>query len=144
MRTPEDPRALAGDLRGAVVRLARRLRREQPEYAELSISHLSALASLDKVGSLSPGELASVERVQPPSMTRIVARLVEVGLVQRTPHPSDGRQAVLALTDAGSALVTENRRAREAWLARRVAELTPTERATLRDASALLDRMAAS
>jgi DNA-binding MarR family transcriptional regulator len=143
MRTQEDTRALAGDLRGAVVRLARRLRRELPEYGDLSISHLSALASLDKSGSLSPGELASIELVQPPSMTRTVTRLVELGLVQRTQHPSDGRQAVLALTGAGSALVKKNRRAREAWLAQRIAELTPAERATLRDAAALLDRMSA-
>jgi DNA-binding MarR family transcriptional regulator len=144
MPTAERTLALAGELRGAVMRFSRRLRRERPEYAELSLSHLSALASLDKAGALSPRALAEVERVQPPSMTRIVARLEQLGLVDRSPHPTDGRQAVLAPTDSGRALVTESRRLREAWLARRLLALTPAERATLRDAAALLDRLAGS
>jgi DNA-binding MarR family transcriptional regulator len=136
--------ALAGELRGAVMRFSRRLRRERPEYAELSVSHLSALASLGKAGALSPRELADTERVQPPSMTRIVSRLEELGLVQRTPHPTDGRQVVLAATPAGRELLDESRRLREAWLARQLFALTPAERATLRDAAVLLDRLAAS
>jgi DNA-binding MarR family transcriptional regulator len=135
---------LAGDLRGGVVRFSRRLRRERPDYTDLSLSHLSALATLDRAGALSPRELAAVERVQPPSMTRIVARLEERGLVDRTPHATDGRQVVLALSPAGRDLVAESRRLREAWLAERLAALTDAERATLQDAAALLDRLAAS
>jgi DNA-binding MarR family transcriptional regulator len=135
---------LAGALRGAVVRFSRRLRRERPEYAQLSVGHLSALATLEKAGALSPRELAAAERVQPPSMTHIVVRLQSLGLVERSPHPRDGRQAILALTAAGRDLVSESRRRREAWLATRLDALTPAERATLVDAAALLDRLAAS
>jgi DNA-binding MarR family transcriptional regulator len=139
-----EPLDLAGELRGAVVRFSRRLRRERPDYRDLSLSHLSALGSLDKAGALTPRELALVERVQPPSMTRIVARLEERGLVDRTRHATDGRQVVLALTAAGRELVAESRRAREAWLAGRLGTLTDAERATLREAAALLDRLAGS
>jgi DNA-binding MarR family transcriptional regulator len=134
---------LPGELRGAVVRFSRRLRRERPDdYPDLSLSHVSALASLEKAGALSPRELATAERVQPPSMTRIIVRLQALHLVERSPHPSDGRQAILALTPEGQALVAESRRRREAWLALRLDELTPAERDTLRDAAALLDRLA--
>jgi DNA-binding MarR family transcriptional regulator len=77
-------------------------------------------------------------------MTRIVARLEERGLVERTPHATDGRQVVLDLTAAGRALVTESRRLREAWLAGKLATLTDAERATLVDAAAILDRLAGS
>jgi DNA-binding MarR family transcriptional regulator len=135
---------LAGELRGAVMRFSRRLRRERPDYPDLSLSHLSALASLDKAGALSPRDLAALERVRPPSMTRIVARLEERGLVERTPHATDGRQVVLDLTAAGRELVTESRRLREAWLAGKLATLTDAERATLVDAAAILDRLAGS
>jgi DNA-binding MarR family transcriptional regulator len=133
---------LAGELRGAVVRFTRRLRRERPEYALLSVAHLSALDTLEKAGAVSPRELASAERVQPPSMTRIVVRLQELDLVERSPHPTDRRQAVLALTPKGRDLVAENRRRREAWLAVQLDGLTPAERGTLRDAATLLDRLA--
>jgi DNA-binding MarR family transcriptional regulator len=64
--------------------------------------------------------------------------------VDRTPHATDGRQVVLALSAAGRDLVAESRRLREAWLAERLAALTDAERATLQDAAALLDRLAAS
>jgi DNA-binding MarR family transcriptional regulator len=126
------------------MRFSRRLRRERPDYPDLSTSHLSALASLEKAGSLSPRDLAAAEHVRPPSMTRIVARLAERGLVDRTRHATDGRQVVLALTPAGRELVTESRRLREEWLAGRLAALTDAERATLHDAVAILDRLAGS
>jgi DNA-binding MarR family transcriptional regulator len=126
------------------MRFSRRLRRERPDYPDLSMSHLSALASLEKAGALSPRDLAAAEHVRPPSMTRIVARLEERGLVDRTRHATDGRQVVLALTPAGRELVTESRRLREEWLAGRLAALTAAERATLHDAVAILDRLAGS
>jgi DNA-binding MarR family transcriptional regulator len=126
------------------MRFSRRLRRERPDYPDLSMSHLSALASLEKASALSPRDLAAAEHVRPPSMTRIVARLEERGLVDRTRHATDGRQVVLALTPAGRELVTESRRLREEWLAGRLAALTAAERATLHDAVAILDRLAGS
>jgi DNA-binding MarR family transcriptional regulator len=134
---------LAATLRGTVMRFTRRLRRERPDNG-LTLTQLSALASLYTAGAMTPRELAESERVQPPSMTRVVAVLEERGLVLRSAHPTDGRQAILAATDAGAALIRENRRVREAWLARQLAALTPAERATLRDAAAILDRMAST
>src|SRR5215510_10196310 len=89
--------ALAVTVRDAITRLNRRLRRTRP-MGDLTITQISALQSLDAAGALTPRELAEVERVQPPTMTRIVARLEERGLVQRTPHPTDGRQVILSST----------------------------------------------
>src|SRR6266536_1314824 len=116
MSTRVSSAALAPVLRDAVVRLNRRLRQTRP-LGELSQSQLSALTSLDLAGALTPRELAEAERVQPPTMTRVVAKLEAQGLVQRSPHPTDGRQVILAPTPAGRAVLTGHRRARDAWLA---------------------------
>jgi DNA-binding MarR family transcriptional regulator len=108
----------------------------------LTLTQLAALATVERHGPLTPGELAAAERVQPPSMTRVVTSLQDAGLLQRAPHPTDGRQALLSVTAAGAALLREDRRRREAWLARRLADLDPDERALLRAAVPLLDRLA--
>jgi len=108
---------------------------------DLTITQLSALTSLEISGALSPRELAEVERVQPPTLTKIVAKLEERGLVQRAPHPTDGRQAILSATEAGRAVVTENRRARDEWLAKELARLTADERETLSRAAEILGRI---
>lgn len=132
---------LAATLRGAITRLNRRLRRARP-VSELTQSQLSALTSLELAGALTPKELADAERVQPPSVTRTVAALEQRGLVQRTPHPTDGRQVILAPTEQGREIVVLDRRARDAWLAKRLAELGPEERDTLRRAADILERIA--
>jgi DNA-binding MarR family transcriptional regulator len=88
-----------------------------------------------------PGELAAHERVQPPSMTRIVKALEETGYVTRTPHATDGRQVVVALTAAGVRLLKEDRRQREAWLAQRLRDLEPDDRELLHRAAEVLDRL---
>jgi DNA-binding MarR family transcriptional regulator len=106
------------------------------------VAQISVLLSLDRAGALTPRELAEIERVQPPTMTRMVARLEERGLVQRTPHPSDGRQVILAPTAAGRALIADYHRERDEWLAQRLAGLTPPERQTLRQAAEILTRIA--
>lgn len=106
------------------------------------MNQLSVLASLELAGAMTPRELADTERVQPPTITRIVAKLEDRGLVQRSPHPTDGRQVILAPTDEARALLGADRRAREAWLAQRLAELSPDEREVLRRAAAILDRIA--
>jgi DNA-binding MarR family transcriptional regulator len=134
--------ALASALRLSVMRLARRMRAERADSA-LTLTQLAALASVERLGPVTPGDLADAERVQPPSMTRVVASLQDAGLVQRAPHPSDGRQALLTVTPAGAALLREDRRRREAWLARQLAELSDDDRARLRDAVEVLDRLAA-
>ena len=133
--------ALASALRLSVLRLARRLRAERSDTS-LTLSQLAALATLDRHGPLTPGELAAHERVQPPSMTRLVATLEQAGLVQRTPHASDRRQVLLAVSPAGGELLAEDRRRRDAWLAQRLRELPAADLAVLRDAVAVLDRLA--
>jgi DNA-binding MarR family transcriptional regulator len=136
---------LATTLRISVSRLARRLRVERtvPGQAEpvLSDTQFAALATLEKHGAMSPGELAGHERVQPPSMTRVIAALEEWQLVTRAAHASDRRQVVLTVTPAGRDLVAKSRRRRDAWLARRLNELTPQERATLRAAAPILEKL---
>ena len=139
---------LATALRISVSRLARRLRVERlvPELAEpvLSDTQLAALATLERHGAMTPGELAEHEKVQPPSMTRVIAALVDWELVTRAPHPTDRRQVILTVTAGGRDLVQKVRRRREAWLARRLAELSPQERATLRAAAPILEKLSQS
>ncbi|SFN97070.1 DNA-binding transcriptional regulator, MarR family [Geodermatophilus obscurus] len=140
-RTTLDTAALAHDLRLAVMRFSRRLRNQRVDTS-VTLTHLAALSTLKRHGAMSPGELAAHERVQPPSMTRVVVALEERGLVTRTPHPTDGRQVVIGLTDAAERLLTEEARAREAWLSARLHRLTPEERATLREAAAIMEQLA--
>jgi len=131
---------LAAALRDSITRLNRRIRRARP-IGDLTISQLSALTSLELSGALSPRELAEAERIQPPTLTKIVAKLEDRGLVQRTPHPTDGRQVILSATEAGRAVVAENRRAHDEWLAKRLAALTAEERETLSQAAEILGRI---
>ena len=93
---------------------------------------------------MSPGELAEHEKVQPPSMTRVIAVLEERKLVQRAPHPTDRRQVILTVTPEGRALVNRVRRRREAWLAQRLQELTAEERAILQSAAPILEKLSQS
>jgi DNA-binding MarR family transcriptional regulator len=139
---------LATALRISVSRLARRLRVERlvPELAEpaLSDTQLAALATLKRHGAMTPGELAEHEKVQPPSMTRVIAALADWDLVTRSPDPTDRRQVILSVTGTGRELVHQVRRRREAWLARRLAELTPQERAALLAAAPILEKLSQS
>jgi DNA-binding MarR family transcriptional regulator len=137
MRTDTE---LAAELRTSVMRLARRLRRRRADTS-LGLGQLAALGSLDRHGPMTPGELAAHERVQPPSMTRIVKALEETGYLTRTPHPTDGRQVVLALTPAGEQMLREDRRQREAWLAQRLRDLSAEDRELLRRAAEVLDSL---
>jgi len=123
------------------MRLARRMRSERAETS-LTLTQLATLATLERRGPLTPRELAAAERVQPPSMTRIAASLEAAGLVTRTDHPTDGRQVLLAVAPAGVALLREDRRRRDAWLAQQLRTLDPEELDVLRRASVLLDRLA--
>ena len=131
---------LAMELRSAVMRLARRMRRMRADTS-LSLTQLSVLGTLGRHGPMAPGELATHERMQPPSMTRVVNALEEAGYVSRTPHPTDGRQVVVTLSQAGQELLEQDRRQREAWLAQRLQELTAEERALLGRAAEVLDKL---
>src|SRR5690242_2255706 len=123
------------------MRLSRRLRTQRVDTS-VTLTHLSALSTLKRHGPMSPGELAAHERVQPPSMTRVVVALEGMGLVTRTPHPTDGRQGIIGLTDSAEALLSEEARAREAWLSGRLQQLPPEDRAVLRDAAVIMDKLA--
>jgi DNA-binding MarR family transcriptional regulator len=131
--------ALAEDLRISIARLSRRLRAQGG--SSLSATQHAALAAVFRHGSMTPGALAENEKVQPPSMTRVIAVLEDQGLMVRSPHPTDGRQVVLQVTDEGKSLLKEERRRKEAWLARRLQELTNEERAILRQAAPILEKL---
>jgi DNA-binding MarR family transcriptional regulator len=127
----------------SVMRLGRRLRQQRPDD-RLTPSQIAALATLDRNGAMSLGELASREHVQPPSMTRITGALEDLGLVTRTAHPTDKRQVLFEVTPEGARLLNEDRKRRDAWLCQRLKDFTPEEIATLREAAPLLDRLARS
>ncbi|MBJ8344206.1 MarR family winged helix-turn-helix transcriptional regulator [Antrihabitans sp. YC2-6] len=137
MTTSIDLRALASDLSLAVVRLTRHLRGRRTE-SQVSLTQLSALATLASEGAMTPGALAARERVQPPSMTRVIASLADIGLVDRKPHPTDGRQIIVSLSEAGSALIADETSAREAWMTEQLAGLAPEQLRLLQDAVAIM------
>lgn len=133
---------LASALRICVARLTRRLRSERDPDNELSVGQLSVLGVLFRNGEVTLGELAAQERVQPPSMTRTVNCLEEDGYVVRRGGDTDRRQVMVALAPKGELTLAADRRRRDAWLARRLRELTAEERATLRKAAPILERLA--
>jgi DNA-binding MarR family transcriptional regulator len=133
---------LAQDLRISIARLSRRLRAQST--SGLSITQQAALAAVERHQSMSPRQLAEHEKVQPPSMTRVIAVLEEQDLLVRTPHPTDGRQVVLNVTDRGRELLKEQRRRKQAWLSQRLEELTPEERVILRQAAPILEKLSRS
>ncbi|MPY77198.1 MAG: MarR family transcriptional regulator [Actinophytocola sp.] len=134
-------RTLASQLRLAVVRLNRRLRAQHPQTS-VSLTQLSAMSTLHKCGALTPGQLAAKEGVQPPSMTRVIAALERLGYVERHAHPTDGRQAIVELSESGREYVEATISAREAWLDERLAKLSSDERAILSQAAEIIERMA--
>jgi DNA-binding MarR family transcriptional regulator len=134
---------LASELRLSVMRLRRRLANERHPDNELSLNQMAVLGCLFRHGgALTVGELAAAEKVQPPSMTRTVNCLEQGGDVVRRPHETDGRQVVVELSDQGRARVLADRDRRDAWLAQRLRELTPEERAVLRRAAPILESLA--
>lgn len=134
-------RSLASRLRLAVVRLNRRLRAQRAGDG-ITLTQVSALSTLHKCGALTPGQLAAKEGVQPPSMTRVIVALEEMGYAERRPHPTDGRQAIVELSERGRAYVIDQITAREIWLDKQLAELSAEEREVLSHAAEIIDRMA--
>jgi DNA-binding MarR family transcriptional regulator len=130
---------VAGHLRLVVARTARRLRQEAG--ADLSPSMISALASIDRHGPVTPSELAAQERVQRPTATRVLGRLEELGLIDRAPDPADRRSSLISASAAGRTLLRRQRSRKDQYLARRLAALEPDEVATLERAAAILERM---
>ncbi|MBO1752196.1 MarR family transcriptional regulator [Actinotalea sp. BY-33] len=136
------PASLAGDLRVALTHTVRRLRMERSDET-ITDGQYAVLAALSNRGAMTPSALAEHEHVQPPPMTRTLNALVAAGLVQREEHPTDRRQVLMSITEAGEAEVRETRRRRNAWLADRLAELDPAEREVLAQAAVLLRKLVA-
>ena len=137
--SPSAVTALAGELRLACMRISRRVRFESTH--ELPPHQFSVLVRLEETPR-TPGELAEIERVSAPSMTRTVGALVERGMVARTADPSDGRQVILSLTVEGRRVLKEIRHRRDQWMTVRVKSLSPEEQDVLRRAASILSRVA--
>ncbi|CAM3115200.1 MULTISPECIES: MarR family transcriptional regulator [Actinomycetes] len=133
---------LASDLAIAVVRLTRHLRGRR-SASPVSLTQLSALATLNREGPMTPGAIAARERVQPPSMTRVIASLADLGLVKREPHPTDGRQVIVTLSPSGTDVVVDEANAREEWLRAQLKRLDDDQMATLRDAVGIIESIVA-
>ncbi len=138
-----DDAQLASDLRLAVLRLNRRLRGQRTD-ARVTLTQVSALSTLHMFGPMTPGTLAQRERVQPPSMTRIISGLEQLGFLDREPHPTDGRQVIVSVSEPGLQYVKDEVNAREAWLDAQLSGLDPEEITTLRAATTIIDRMVGS
>ena len=132
---------LAAELRLGVMRLRRRLANERHPDNDLSLGQMAVLGLLLRRGDLTIGELAKLERVQPPSMTRTVKCLEESESVVRRGHETDGRVVVVSLTDRGREVVLADRKRRDAWLAVQLTHMTADERQILRAAAPILDRL---
>ena len=130
---------LASQLRFAVMRLSRRLRQHAPE--DITPSQLSALSVIVREERLTLSQLAVAERVQPPTITRVIDSLEQKGLATRVPSDQDRRVAFVEPTPAGRALVDTIRRRRDAYLARRLRTFSAEERALLERAARLLERL---
>jgi DNA-binding MarR family transcriptional regulator len=130
---------LASRLRLDIARMARRLRQEAG--AELSPSQTAALVTIELHGPLTPSELADRERVQRPTVTRVLARLEEAGLVERAADPADRRSSLVSMSAEGRELLAAVRTRKTAYLAQRLESLDAEDRATLDRAAAILEQM---
>jgi DNA-binding MarR family transcriptional regulator len=132
----------AAHLRTAIVRTARRLRQEAAaETSGLTPTSVAALATIERHGPLTPSEIAEIERVKRPTITRTLRCLEREGLIDRAPDPEDGRSALLSVNAAGRERLRRLRGRKNAYLARRMRDLTDEEVETLERAAAILDRM---
>jgi DNA-binding MarR family transcriptional regulator len=135
-----DQDTLPTELRVVLGRLMRRLRGEH----RFPLTQASVLGWLDRDGPRSIGELAAIESVRPQSMSQTIYELEAEGLIARRPDASDGRRIQVALTARGRKALDADRAAREGWLGTEIGEFTPEEQEILREAVALLSRLAAS
>ena len=135
---------LASALRVSVMRLRRRLVAERDPHNELSIGQMAVLGALLVNDEATLGELATRERVQPPSMTRTVNCLADGGYVERRAGETDRRQVIVTITAKGRETVKADRARRDAWLAQQLAALTTAERAVLREAAPILEKITRS
>lgn len=128
------------ELRTAVMRLSRRLRQERDD--QLTPSQLAVLGNVALHGPMTPGDLAAMEHVKPPTMSRIIAGLEAEGWAARLPHPTDGRQCLIDLTDKARHWIRTYREVRDVWLAQQMSALSHEERRVVLQAAPLLQRLA--
>lgn len=133
----------AARLRLAIVRTARRLRQEAAGAggAELTPTSAAALASVERHGPLTPSELAEIERIKRPTATRTLRVLLEAGLVDRTPDPADGRSSLVSINATGRERLRRLRSRKNAYLARRMRNLSAADLETLERAAQILERI---
>ena len=132
----------ASRLRLAIVRTARRLRQEAAEgVTELTPTAVSALATVERHGPLTPSELAGIERVKRPTATRTLRVLEEAGLIERAPDPGDGRSCLVSVNAAGRERLRRLRSRKNAYLARRMRNLRDEDVETLERAAEILERI---
>jgi DNA-binding MarR family transcriptional regulator len=132
----------AAKLRMAIVRTARALRQEAAaEASGLTPTSTAALATIERHGPLTPSELAEIERVKRPTVTRTLGALEREGLIERTPDPADGRSFLVSANGAGRERLRRLRGRKNAYLARRMRDLSAAEVETLERAAEVLDRM---
>jgi DNA-binding MarR family transcriptional regulator len=132
----------ASRLRLAIVRTARRLRQEAAEGAtELTPTAVSALATVERHGPLTPSELAGIERVKRPTATRTLRVLEEARLIDRAPDPGDGRSCLVSVNAAGRERLRRLRSRKNAYLARRMRDLRDEDVETLERAAEILERI---
>lgn len=139
--TPSQPdfTERASRLRLAITRTARRMRQEASP--ELGPASLSALATIDRLGPLTPSELARAERIQRPTATRLLANLSEKGVVTRAADPTDGRCSIVSATPEGKAMLKRLRGRKNAYLAKRMKDLSDDDVAALERAAEILERV---
>jgi DNA-binding MarR family transcriptional regulator len=132
----------AAHLRTAIVRTARRLRQEAAaETTGLTPTSVAALATIERHGPLTPSEIAEIERVKRPTITRTLGCLEREGLIDRAPDPADGRSSLVSVNGAGRERLRRLRGRKNAYLARRMRDLSPEEVETLERAAEILERM---
>jgi DNA-binding MarR family transcriptional regulator len=143
MNQTETPLAeRAAHLRMAIVRTARRLRQEAAaETSGLTPTSVAALATIERHGPLTPSEIAAIERVKRPTITRTLVCLEREGLIDRAPDPEDGRSALVSVNGAGRERLRRLRGRKNAYLARRMKDLSVEEVETLERAAEILERM---
>lgn len=134
-----DTTTVADELGMAVTRLARLLR--QQAGSDLTPTMRAAVGTIAREGALTLGELAALEQVAPPTATKVVTKLEDLGLVEREDDPSDRRVVRVALSDAGRRWLEADRRRRHAWLAERIDALSKADRRRLHDAIEVLDHL---
>jgi DNA-binding MarR family transcriptional regulator len=135
----------ATELALALGLLVRRLRSAAPsESHELSWTQKAVMVRLDTEGPATTADLARAEGMKPQSMGTTIATLEEMGMVEREPHPTDGRQMNIALTEKGARMRKETRIAKQTWLAEAIAKLDAAEQKSLPAVTALIKRLGES